>query len=86
VPLLACSAVPTLAIIAGMERNPVHRKRIRHYHDLGHIRELTFSCYQRQPLLTNDVWRGMLAESMDRAMESHHYRLTAFVFMVKKAD
>ena len=57
------------------------RKRVRHYHDPGHIHELTFSCYHRWPLLTNDVWRGMLAESIDRAMEHHRYRLAAFVFM-----
>ena len=47
----------------------------------GHVHELTFSCYQRQPLLSDDVWRGMLAESINRAMEGHRYRLTAFVFM-----
>jgi putative transposase len=64
-----------------MEHTPGHRKRIRHYHDPGHIHELTFSCFHRLPLLTNDVWRGMLAESLDRAMEGHCYRLTAFVFM-----
>ena len=67
--------------MSGMESWPGHRKRIRHYHDPGHVRELTFSCYQRRPLLSNDVWRGMLAESIDRAMEGHRYRLTAFVFM-----
>ena len=67
--------------MVGMKRRPGHRKRIRHYHDPGHIHELTFSCYHRWPLLTNDVWRAMLAESIDRAMEGHHYRLTAFVFM-----
>jgi putative transposase len=67
--------------MVGMKRIPKHRKRIRHYHDPGHIHELTFSCYHRWPLLTNDIWRGMLAESMDRAMEGHRYRLTAFVFM-----
>jgi putative transposase len=60
---------------------PGHRKRIRHYHDLGHIHELTFSCYQRWPLLNNEEWREMLAESIDRAMEAHRYRLAAFVFM-----
>ena len=64
-----------------MKRRPGHRKRIRHYHDPGHVHELTFSCYHRWPLLTNDVWRGMLAESIDRAMQGHPYRLTAFVFM-----
>jgi putative transposase len=58
-----------------------HRKLIRHFHTPGDIHELTFSCYQRRPLLTNDVWRGLLAESINRAMEGHRYRLTAFVFM-----
>lgn len=64
-----------------MKPPPGHRKRIRHYHEPGHIHELTFSCYQRWPLLTNDVWRGMLAESLTRAVENHGYRLTGFVFM-----
>lgn len=64
-----------------MKQPPGHRKRIRHYHDPGHIHELTFSCYHRWPLLTNDVWRGMLAESVDRAMQGHRYRLAAFVLM-----
>jgi putative transposase len=64
-----------------MKRRPEHRKRVRHYHDPGHIHELTFSCYHRWPLLTNDTWRGLLAESIDRATERHRYRLTAFVFM-----
>jgi putative transposase len=64
-----------------METQPDHRKRIRHYHECGHIHELTFSCYQRQPLLTNDAWQAMLAASIDRAMEGHRYQLAAFVFM-----
>jgi putative transposase len=64
-----------------MKQHPGHRKRIRHYHEPGHIHELTFSCYHRWRLLTNDTWRAMLAESMDRAMEGHRYRLAAFVFM-----
>jgi putative transposase len=64
-----------------MKRTPGHRKRIRHYHDPGHIHELMFSCYHRWPLLTNDVGRGMPAESVNRAMDGHRYRLTAFVFM-----
>jgi putative transposase len=67
--------------MASMKRPPGHRKQIRHYHEPGHIHELTFSCYQRWPLLTNDLWREMLAESINRAMEAHGYRLAAFVFM-----
>ena len=63
-----------------MDRPP-HRKTVRHYHDPGHVHELTFSCFQRRPLLTNDPWQAMLAERIDRALNRHGYRLTAFVFM-----
>jgi putative transposase len=58
-----------------------HRKHVRHFNDPGHFHELTFSCYQRMPLLTNDVWRGMLSEATNRAMDGQGYRLTAFVYM-----
>jgi len=58
-----------------------HRKRVRHYHEPGDCHELTFSCYRRQPLLTNDVWRSMLSESIDRAAKRHQYHLLAFVYM-----
>ena len=33
------------------------------------------------PLLTNEVWRRLLAESIDRAMRGHGFDLVAFVFM-----
>ncbi|MCE9552687.1 MAG: transposase [Planctomycetes bacterium] len=58
-----------------------HRKRIKHYEDPSHCRELTFSCYQRLPLLTNDSWREELSHAIDRAGERHRWRLAAFVFM-----
>jgi REP-associated tyrosine transposase len=60
-----------------------HRKRVRHYNNPGDCHELTFSCYQRLPLLTNDKWRQMLSESIDRATERYRYRyrLAAFIFM-----
>ena len=54
---------------------------VKHIHEVGHVHELTFSCYRRMPLLTNDLWRCMLAESIRRAVERHRYRLIAFVFM-----
>ena len=34
-----------------------HRKRVLHYDEPGDCRELTFSCYRRLPLLTNDYWQ-----------------------------
>ena len=58
-----------------------HRKRIKHYHDPGHCHELTFSTYRQLPLLTNDSWRNLLGEAIDRAIVRHGYQLTAFVFM-----
>jgi putative transposase len=63
------------------DQEPTHRKRVKHYHEPGHIHELTFSCYKRLPLLTNDHWRSLLAHSLDRATNRHQYRLCAFVFM-----
>jgi putative transposase len=57
------------------------RKRVIHFDEPGHCHELTFSCYQRMPLLTNDTWREMLSRSIERAAKRHCYRLVAFVFM-----
>ena len=58
-----------------------HRKTIRHYHELGHLHELTFSCFHRLPLLTNDRWRELLARCLDAAVEEAQVQLVGFVFM-----
>jgi putative transposase len=60
---------------------PPHRKQVRHYHEPGDLHELTFSTYQRRPLLTNDPWRQMLSTSINRALEGHRFLLVAFVYM-----
>jgi putative transposase len=67
--------------MAAMQPPPGHRKLVKHYDDLRHARELTFSCFQRWPLLRCDTWREMLSRAIDSAGERHHWRLTAFVFM-----
>lgn len=59
----------------------IHRKQVRRFHEPGDIHEFTFSCYRRMPLLVDEGWRRMLAESVDRAMIGHDFRLIAFVFM-----
>jgi len=56
-------------------------KTIKHYHEPGDLRELTFSCYRQMKLLTNDAWRGYLARAIDKASEQHRFNLVAFVFM-----
>jgi len=64
-----------------MSRIGPHRKRIKHFDEPGHVHELTFSCYRRMPLLTDDLWRRLLCEAIDRAVKRHEYRLFAFVLM-----
>ena len=58
-----------------------HRKKVKHVHEPGHLHELTFSCYRRLPLLTNDDWRRRLSVSIDAAGQEVNMRLVAFVFM-----
>jgi putative transposase len=57
------------------------RKTVKRFHDPGDYHELTFSCYRRIPLLTNDEWRHLLAESLDHAIHGQSCRLIAYVFM-----
>ena len=64
-----------------MMMHALHRKRIRHFNEPGDCHELTFSCYRRMPLLTNDDWREKLSRSIDRATRRHAFRLVAFVYM-----
>jgi len=52
-----------------------------HYEDVVTVHELAFSCYRQVPLLTNDVWRQMLSESITRATDRHGFQLIAFVYM-----
>ena len=66
--------------VVDMTRRP-HRKKVRHFHQPGDLHELTFSCYRRMPLLTNDEWRRRLAKSIDEAGKKCRIELVAFVFM-----
>lgn len=59
----------------------VHRKQIRHFHEPGHLHELTFSCYQRRPLLDDDEHCRRLSRSIDEAGQQEGFDLVAFVSM-----
>ncbi|MBX9788877.1 MAG: transposase [Pirellulales bacterium] len=65
----------------GMGLDGRHRKQVKHFDIRADVRELTFSCFGRRPLLTNDTWRTLLSQSIDRALARHDYRLAAFVYM-----
>ncbi len=58
-----------------------HRKRVRHYDNPDEVHELTFSCYQRMPLLSRHDWCVELSRSIDAAAQNHRFGLAAFVFM-----
>ncbi|MFN8708242.1 MAG: REP-associated tyrosine transposase [Planctomyces sp.] len=58
-----------------------NRKTLRRFETVRHLHELTFSCYRRLPLLTNDGWRLILSQSVDRACQEEAFTLVAFVFM-----
>lgn len=58
-----------------------HRKTFQRIHEPGHLHELTFSCYGRRPLLTNDSWREILSRCIDAAAVETATNLAAFVYM-----
>ena len=62
-------------------RDPPHRKRVRHYDEPGQLHDLTFSCYERRPLLAENPIRELFCEAIDRALETQDFRLFAFVVM-----
>jgi putative transposase len=57
------------------------RKTVRHFHEAGHLHELTFSCYHRMPWLTNDSWRDILARCVEAAGKEWAMQMVGFVFM-----
>ncbi len=58
-----------------------YRKLVRHFDAPGQAHELTFSCYQRLPLLDDDHRRTLLSRSIDAAIVRHGFELVAFVYM-----
>jgi len=60
---------------------PIHRKQLKRVHEPGHFHELTFSCYRRKTVLTNNAWRTELARLLDIALIESQFDLTAFVLM-----
>jgi len=64
-----------------MPKSAPHRKRVQHVNSPGHAHLLTFSCYRRLPLLSNDLFRSILARGLDAALEGQDFMLLAFVFM-----
>ncbi|HEY6564218.1 MAG TPA: transposase [Pirellulaceae bacterium] len=66
---------------SAMQAESGHRKTVKHYHEPGDLHELTFSCYRRMPLLTNDDWRKRLSRFIENAKREMSFDLVAFVYM-----
>jgi putative transposase len=62
------------------DREPSPRKTVKHY-DNGEPHFLTFSCYQRMPLLSKDRSRLWFLEALERARSNHGFHLWAWVIM-----
>ena len=58
----------------------VYRQAVRH-NIPGNVHFYTFSCQNRLPLLTNDLWRCWLADAITDARKKLEYDLWAYVFM-----
>jgi REP-associated tyrosine transposase len=62
-----------------------HRRKLKRYDEPGHVRFLTFSCFQRRPFLRADLACQWLADAIERARATHGFSLWAYVFMPEHA-
>jgi len=60
-------------------------KTCRRYNELGHAHALTFSCYQRLPLLSKPRSCQWLADAIILARQQHAFHVWAYVFMPEHA-
>ena len=60
---------------------PEHRKRVKHYDHAGHAHFLTFSCYQRLPLLSKPRTCKWFIDALETTRQKHHFDLWAWVIM-----
>src|SRR5437762_7145571 len=58
-----------------------HRKTVKSYNTPGEAHELTFSCFQRLPLLSKDRTRHWFLEALNQARVRRSFSLWAYVIM-----
>ncbi len=64
-----------------MSPKDVYRKKVRHYNQPGDAHFLTFSCYRRLSLLSNDRTRLWFVNALAKARVTHAFHLWAWVIM-----
>ncbi|MCX6833774.1 MAG: transposase [candidate division Zixibacteria bacterium] len=55
--------------------------KLRHYDHLGTARFVTFSCYQRQRLLSDNIARQSVLDELSRLRTDHEIRVLGYVVM-----
>ena len=60
---------------------PIHRKQCKRYDIDGDAHHLTFSCFQRRPLLSRDRSRDWMLKALLLGRERRQYDLWAYVIM-----
>jgi len=55
--------------------------RLKRYHTFGHDHFITFSCYQRLPLLNNDRARIAFEETFEKVRSRHRFYVFGYVLM-----
>ena len=58
-----------------------HRKKRKSYNEAGHAHFLTFSCWQRLPLLNKDRSRQWMIEAIEQTRNSLEIAVIAYVIM-----
>lgn len=56
-------------------------KHLHRFYGAGDLHFITFSCYQRQPLLASEVRRGLLLEILERVRRRYRMVVLGYVIM-----
>lgn len=57
------------------------RKTRKTYNELGHVHELTFTCFHRLPLLAPESAKSIFISGLDQARRKHDFEVHAYVLM-----
>jgi putative transposase len=55
--------------------------RVKRYYGHGHLHSLTFSCYQRRPLLDSPAARTFFLSTLHEIRNRYHFKLHGYVVM-----
>jgi putative transposase len=72
--------VSTKIINSGTQPNPMP-PRLKRYHEFGDHHFITFSCDQREPLLSDPSVRNIVEEELERVRKRFDWKIAGYVIM-----